>query len=235
MVHAVKPRCGKCEMAATKAKYGRAYVSVRILGFVLSVLLISAAVSAHESKQPKPSPAPQTMGHGMMGQGTGQDTGHGMMEEDMPMMPGMHRLMMPQMDPARGRKLFASKGCVACHAINGVGGHDATPLDAHTMDRVMNPFDFAAKMWGMAPAMIYAQEEALGEQILFTGDEIADIIAFVHHDEEQHKFSEADIPPKIRAWMHHAHGTPGGGAEAHGEELGHHHGEGEEEHEHDDE
>jgi hypothetical protein len=25
--------------------------------------------------------------------------------------------------------------------------------------------------------MIYAQEEALGEQILFTGDEIADIIA----------------------------------------------------------
>jgi hypothetical protein len=35
----------------------------------------------------------------------------------------------------------------------------------------------------MAPAMIYAQEEALGEQILFTGDEFADIIAFVHHDE----------------------------------------------------
>ncbi len=104
-----------------------------------------------------------------------------------------------------------------------------------TMDRVMNPFDFTAKMWGMAPAMIYAQEEALGEQILFTGDEIADIIAFVHHDEEQHKFSETDIPPRIRAWMHHSHGTPGGGAEAHGEELGHRHGEGEEEHEHHDE
>ena len=194
--------------------------------------------STHESKQaqPEPTPAPgivgqhmmgESQGQGMMGHGQGQDMmGHGMMGQDMPMMPGMHRLMMPQMDPARGRKLFASKGCVACHAVNGVGGHDATPLDAHTMSRVMNPFDFAAKMWRMAPAMIYAQEEALGEQIMFTGDEIADIIAFVHHDEEQHKFSEADIPPRIRKWMHHSHGEPGGGVEAHGEELGHEHGDG---------
>jgi cytochrome c len=151
-----------------------------------------------------------------------------MMGEDMPMMPGMDRLMMPRMDPTQGRQLFASKGCVACHAVNGVGGHDATPLDAHTMKRVMNPFDFAAKMWRMAPAMIYAQEEALGEQILFTGEEIADIIAFVHDDEEQHKFSEADIPPRIREWMSHSHGGPGGGAETHGDELGHSRGHGEE-------
>jgi putative membrane protein len=76
--------------------------------------------------------------------------------------------------------------------------------------------------------MIYAQEEALGGQILFTGDEIADIIAFVHHDEEQHKFSEAGIPPRIREWMHHRHGEPGGGAETDGEELGHNHGHGQE-------
>jgi cytochrome c len=150
-----------------------------------------------------------------------------MMGQDTPMMPGMQRLMMPEMDPARGRKLFASKGCVACHAVNGVGGHDATPLDAHTMQNVMNPFDLAAKMWSMAPAMIYAQEEALGEQILFTGDELADIIAFIHHDEEQHHFSEADITPVVRKMMDHSHGEPGGGAEMHGEELGHGHGEGE--------
>jgi len=178
---------------------------------------------AHQEQemQPQQNQAPQSMGQGQM-------MGQGMMGQEDQMMPGMNRLMMPQMDPARGRKLFASKGCVACHAVNGVGGHDATPLDAHTMDGMMSPFDFAAKMWLMAPAMIYAQEEALGEQILFTGDEIADIIAFVHHDEEQHKFSEADIPPKIRGWMNHAHGEPGGGGEAHGEELGHDHDAGEE-------
>jgi cytochrome c len=178
---------------------------------------------AHQEQemQPQQNQAPQSMGQGQM-------MGQGMMGQEDQMMPGMNRLMMPQMDPARGRKLFASKGCVACHAVNGVGGHDATPLDAHTMDGMMSPFDFAAKMWRMAPAMIYAQEEALGEQILFTGDEIADIIAFVHHDEEQHKFSEGDIPPKIRGWMSHAHGEPGGGGEAHGEELGHGHDAGDE-------
>ncbi len=137
--------------------------------------------------------------------------------------PGMPNMRMPPMNPKRGRKLFVAKGCVACHAINGVGGHDATNLDAHTMQSLMNPFEFAAKMWRMAPAMIYAQEEALGEQILFTGDELADIIAFVHNDEAQHGFAEADLTPQARQMMNHEHGAPGAGAEAHAEELGHTH------------
>lgn len=137
-------------------------------------------------------------------------------------MPAGEGMRMPTMDSARGRILFVTKGCVACHSINGVGGHDATPLDAHTMAQAMNPFDFAAKMWRMAPAMIYAQEEGLGEQIHFTGDELADIIAFVHDDQEQHTLSDADITPEIRKLMHHSHGEPGGGVTMHGEELGHH-------------
>lgn len=144
-------------------------------------------------------------------------------DSHMMSMPVGDRMRMPTMDPARGRILFVTKGCVACHSINGVGGHDATPLDAHTMARAMNPFDFAAKMWRMAPAMIYAQEEGLGEQIQFTGDELADIIAFVHDDREQHALSDADITPEIRKLMDHSHGEPGGGVSMHGNEIGHHH------------
>ncbi len=140
---------------------------------------------------------------------------------------GMANMRMPNMNPQRGRTLFVDKGCVACHAINGVGGHDATNLDAHTMRPMMNPFEFSAKMWAMAPAMIYAQEEALGGQILFTGDELADIVAFVHSDEAQHDFSEADLTPTARKMMHHEHGTPGAGPAAHAEEIGHAHKEGE--------
>jgi cytochrome c len=147
---------------------------------------------------------------------------HGSAAEATTPMPGAANLQLPDMDAARGRKLFASKGCVACHSINGVGGHDATALNAHTMQPMMNPFDFAAKMWRMAPFMIAAQEEALGEQILFTGQELADIIAFVHDDEEQHKFSETDIPPEIMPMMHHHHEMAGGAAH-HADELGHHH------------
>ena len=131
------------------------------------------------------------------------------------------RLIMPMMNPARGRKLFASKGCVTCHAINGVGGEDAPALDAHTMQLFMNPFEFAAMMWKGAATMIALQEDAMGGQIGFTGEELADIIAFAHDEEEQHKFSEADIPPEIMPMMSHMHGEPGGGAAAHGKELGH--------------
>lgn len=129
-------------------------------------------------------------------------------------------LQMPTMDSETGRELFVNKGCVACHAVNGVGGEDASPLDAHGMDPVMNPFDFAAKMWLMAPYMIEAQEEALGEQILFTGDELANIIAFLHDDEEQHELTEASLPGEIREMMDHGHGEMPG-EEAHQEELGH--------------
>jgi len=133
----------------------------------------------------------------------------GMQSEGMMQpMPGMSNMRMPEMNSAKGRKLFVTKGCVACHSINGIGGHDAAKLDAGTMQPMMNPFDFAAKMWLMAPAMIAAQEEELGEQITFTGDELSDIIAFVHDPEEQKKFTEDDLTPEARHMMgqHHHEG-----------------------------
>lgn len=112
-------------------------------------------------------------------------------------------LVLPQMDPERGRKLFAAKGCVVCHSINGVGGEDAPALDAERMKLPMNPFDFTARMWRGAPAMIAAQEYELGAQIEFTGEELASIIAFVHDADEQARFSKDDIPAMITEMMHH--------------------------------
>lgn len=108
-------------------------------------------------------------------------------------------LMIPGMDPANGRRLFASKGCVVCHSVNGVGGTDAAPLDAATMGGMINPFDFVASMWAGARPMIDLQDEELGGQVEFTGRELADIIGFVHNADEQKNFSEADIPPIIKA------------------------------------
>lgn len=158
-------------------------------------LLVPASQQAHATS------------HGQMG---GQGTG--MMDQGM-MGPG---LMMPSMDAARGRQLFASKGCVVCHSVNGVGGEDAPPLDASTMSMPMNPFEFAARMWRGAEAMVALQREELGEPIELTGEELADIIAFVHHMEEQKRFSDADIPPRIKDLMHHMEGQ-----EEHEEEGAH--------------
>jgi hypothetical protein len=192
----IQDRPGGSIMAKTSTTC-RWFLPVLLLPLVLGTAPTTSL--AHESAA-KSKPAAETPAQAQ----PGQSAGH------MMPMPGAQNMGMPRMDATRGRKLFVAKGCVACHSINGVGGHDATALDAHTMTPMMNPFDFAAKMWRMAPAMISAQEEALGEQILFTGNELADIIAFVHDDDEQHNY--------------HGHGEAGGGPAAHGEEIGHHHG-----------
>jgi len=108
------------------------------------------------------------------------------------------RLVVPDADAARGRVLFVSKGCIACHAINEIGGTSAPPLDAAAVPGRVDPLDFVARMWRGAEAMIFMQQQELGEQLDLTGQELADIVAFVHDAEEQRKFSEADVPPTLR-------------------------------------
>ncbi len=118
---------------------------------------------------------------------------------DMPMM--ATGIILPRMDAAAGRQLFAAKGCVLCHAINGIGGEDAPPLDAAHMEPMMNPFDFAAGMWRGSEAMVALQRDELGAPIELTGQELADITAFVHDPVEQARFSMADVPAPIAALM----------------------------------
>ncbi len=141
------------------------------------------------------------------------DTGHGTAEShQMPRMnvdkmPGMMRegmLAMPQMNPSRGRTLFAEKGCVVCHSVNGIGGDDAPNLDASSMPPMMNPFEFAAKMWRGAEAMVALQREELGVPIELTGQELADIISFVHSHKEQAIFSNADVPERMMKLINHS-------------------------------
>ena len=126
---------------------------------------------------------------------------------------GALKLKFPEMDTMKGKKLFVDKGCVACHSVNGVGGEDAPALDAREMGALMNPFEFAAKMWKGAQAMIAAQEGAFDKQLLFSGDDLANIIAFVHSDSVQHGFTEADLNDEARKRMRHGHGGTDGGTD----------------------
>jgi cytochrome c len=106
-----------------------------------------------------------------------------------------------EMNSARGRALFVSKGCVICHSVNGVGGATGPSLDAHGSLPKIDVFDFAARMWRGAEVMLAFQKLELGYQILLTGSELADITAFAHDRREQEKLREADIPPEIRRLM----------------------------------
>jgi cytochrome c len=143
--------------------------------------------------------------------GMGGSAARAAMAADLPeqIAPG---LIMPAMNPVHGKTLFASKGCVVCHSINGVGGEDAPKLDASTMAPQMNPFDFFAKMWRGAAPMIMMQMHELGHQITFTGQDLADIVAFVHNAQIQKSFLEEDIPPEIKQLMESGEeGGRGGG------------------------
>jgi mono/diheme cytochrome c family protein len=127
-------------------------------------------------------------------------------------------------DAARGRTLFVTKGCVVCHAINEVGGTSASPLDAEGEAGEVDALDFVARMWRGAEAMIFMQQRELGVQIDFTGQELADIIAFVHDPRERRTFSGpvlAQGDPEaghdiVRSWCTacHAVDLDGTGADA---------------------
>ena len=105
----------------------------------------------------------------------------------------------PPMDPVRGRELFAEKGCVVCHAVNGIGGELGPPLNADDLPRPMSAFEFAARMWRGAQAMTALQEDLLGEVISLTGQDLADLIAFAHDPDEQERLTEDQVPARFRA------------------------------------
>lgn len=110
-------------------------------------------------------------------------------------------LVLPPMDPVRGRELFVETGCVACHSVNGVGGDIGPAMDAAEMPSPMNVFEFAARMWRGAAAMTVMQEEELGGVIDLTGQDLADLIAFAHDDEEQKKLTADQIPERFREML----------------------------------
>jgi cytochrome c2 len=112
--------------------------------------------------------------------------------------PPSSQLILPAVDSKRGRALYVSKGCVACHAINGIGGTDGAPLDAASMDPAMNPFEFFARMWLGSKPMISLQEERMGKQAELDAQELADIVAFIHDQEMQRAFSAEEIPKDIK-------------------------------------
>ncbi|MFQ5565454.1 MAG: c-type cytochrome [Paracoccaceae bacterium] len=106
-------------------------------------------------------------------------------------------VVMPPMDPERGRHVFVEKGCIACHSVNGIGGNLGPELNADDMPRPMNAFEFAARMWRGAEAMTALQEDLMGEVILLDGQDLADLVAFAHDEAEQAKLTEDQIPERF--------------------------------------
>lgn len=132
---------------------------------------------------------------GVAGNATAAQKGRTMLQS------GGAAMMMPVMDPAKGRKLFASRGCVLCHSVNGVGGSTGPSFDVTGTPSNINPFTFAARMWRGAEAMIALQSEDLGYQIDVDGEELGHISAFAYDRAQQKKFSVRDVPRSVLKLM----------------------------------
>lgn len=110
-------------------------------------------------------------------------------------------LAMQPMNASRGRVLFVEKGCIVCHSASGVGGDLGPSFNAQDMPEPMNAYEFAARMWRGAEAMVAMQQQLFGEQIELNGQELADIIAFAHDEAEQRKLAATQIPQRFRELM----------------------------------
>jgi len=186
-------------------------------------LAISGPAGSHGMEEHGPGSDAEAMPHGMEEHGHGSDAGT-ILEQMREMHRGhehghdfaaiesmssaeMNRVMtammdiglaVPPMDAHHGRELFVERGCIVCHQINGVGGEVGPSLDAAAMPVPMNAFEFAARMWRGAGAMIEMQEQLLGEQITLTGQELADLVAFAHDESEQQELSPEEVPEAFR-------------------------------------
>ena len=113
-------------------------------------------------------------------------------------------LLLPAFDPQVGRQLFVGKGCVLCHAVNGVGGKAAPALDAPIPEEGSAPIDvlgFVSRMWRGAPAMLELQAIELGYQIELSAQELADLAAFAGTAAAQEGFGPHDIPEVMHYWV----------------------------------
>ena len=82
---------------------------------------------------------------------------------------------------ARGKEVWASKGCSMCHSFAGSGGKDAPALDFMTGDlSVQSIAGMSGTIWDHLPGMLPRFRE---EKIPFPSispDEMADLIAYLH-------------------------------------------------------
>jgi cytochrome c2 len=79
--------------------------------------------------------------------------------------------------PARGKHVFAEKGCSTCHAIRGTGGHIGPDLGVGGLHKSVT--EIAGVMWNHEPAMWARMQESGIPLPKFSDQEISDVIAYL--------------------------------------------------------
>ena len=80
-------------------------------------------------------------------------------------------------DPLAGSRVFGSKGCSQCHAVNGVGGKIAADLGRIAKARTF--YDLASAMWNHIPEMATQMDKLKKPPPQLSPRETGDLIAFL--------------------------------------------------------
>jgi cytochrome c2 len=99
-------------------------------------------------------------------------------------------------DPARGHELFTSKGCVRCHAVDGVGGKIGPDLAAAS--DLTGPMEWTEALWNHASGMRQAAEREGIAWPQFQGHELRDLYAFVRQNSPHDPVPHGD---PARGWQ----------------------------------
>src|SRR5262245_11346728 len=81
-------------------------------------------------------------------------------------------------DAVAGSRVFSTKGCVKCHALNGIGGKVGPDLARTT--RPHSFFDLAAAMWNHLPRMTERMKPAGIDRPKLDDREARDLMAFLY-------------------------------------------------------
>ena len=82
--------------------------------------------------------------------------------------------------PRRGREIFVAKQCIACHAIAGEGGHVGPDLGTRGREMVGSISSIAGLMWNHSQVMTVELARRSIPRATFSGQEMADIIAYLY-------------------------------------------------------
>ncbi len=85
--------------------------------------------------------------------------------------------LLPAQDPIAGSRVFGAKGCVRCHAVDGVGGRVGPDLARIRAPRSID--DLAAAMWNHLPTMADRVQRLGMSYPRLTPYETGDLIAFL--------------------------------------------------------